>query len=1292
MRRLEAVRGQRLRALWVALVAACSAPGPSPESAAVALEVGAERELDPPVIGPAPGPQLGTMVVSRGDGYLVLWWDQRASLRLYAARIGADGAVLDPTGIPLTAARTGSFEVAAACDPDSRCLIVGEGVGELVFIRLDGDRVLDDPPRQLVTGWSVYVPSVAWAGSTFLVAWTHSEQGLYAAHVGIDGAVGAVMELAAHVPDATYAFRPAVACERPRCLVAWQSVERTTGPSEIRGRLVDASGPVGVAATLDRGPGGDGAPAATWDGARYWVAFLEGGAVAAVRVGAAGEVVDDQNIVVAAPAAGRQRPRIGHDGTSAVVLWDQSGLASVVAARIADDGAVLDPVPVVVAPNGRFARDGDLACRTGGCLAIWEDSGWGPVLRATRFAGGVPLDLDGLAPATSPAAQIDPAIAWGPGGYLAVWRDSRPETGVRWNPALRGARFSRAMEPVPIEIRRDPCPSYAICVSMVTPAIAAAADGYLVAWGEQQDEEAGQIFGRVLGADGAPRAGVRVLSIGDGLHTQPSLAAAPDQYLMTWEYQPATYNEYEPLGPTVLRARRFDPTAAALDPAPIALAMGGSLPIAAWNGTSFLVVWQRAGAGPGTRQDLVAARVSTTGAVLDGEPIVVADRAERGEDAASVACGGGVCLVTWRSGPLEVRAGRFLPDGTALDPGGLLVASVYGVVEATATTFDGDRFTVAWRTAGGALHGAEVTVDGAVVDGSEVVLAAAPWPLDRPVLASDGAGHRALVYDVLDTTAAYRVRRVRARAITEDAPIDAGVPDAGIDGGLAVDGAVADAAAYDAPGGPGDPGGDDGCGCRAGAASGALPWLVLIAVGALRWSRRREGALIAAALLVACGDDDGTPMDAAPVDAAVDAAPVDAAPVDAAVDAAPADAAVDAAPAFASVHVVVGEQPAADVVVLVHDRDGALIGRARTDAAGDATVMIGDGSMVTVVERDQTPRLRTVRDVEPGDQLVFATRQRFSGATWGTVTMPTYRQAPNPHTYSASLDCLGGSTLPGEAPRITVSHRCASSSPSSSLMAVVAGSLPPGIYDPVAYIEMRDVSLAPPGSPIAVAGPWLPALTQQIAIAGMPAGADFRWGKEYYRGGVPFFGMSGAGQGPSHVPGGGDAWRVRFTLCRSLFDACQVWWRWLADPLVIEQDFAALRLPWVETTAVELGLRTRVSWTTDRVQAYTATRVRVQQRDFTVLMAEWETFLPAQETASPAIVLPDLPADLVDLWVDLSPGVPDNRVVVGLDQVELPFDDVRQRAFSEDYLLAFPPPIQALTMTSQSRDWSTSGP
>jgi hypothetical protein len=48
--------------------------------------------------------------------------------------------------------------------------------------------------------------------------------------------------------------------------------------------------------------------------------------------------------------------------------------------------------------------------------------------------------------------------------------------------------------------------------------------------------------------------------------------------------------------------------------------------------------------------------------------------------------------------------------------------------------------------------------------------------------------------------------------------------------------------------------------------------------------------------------------------------------------------------------------------------------------------------------------------------------------------------------------------------------------------------------------------------------------------------------------------------------------------------------------------------------------------------------------------------------------------------------------VVGLDQVELPFDDVRQRAFSEDYLLAFPPPIEALTMTSQSRDWLTSGP
>ena len=64
----------------------------------------------------------------------------------------------------------------------------------------------------------------------------------------------------------------------------------------------------------------------------------------------------------------------------------------------------------------------------------------------------------------------------------------------------------------------------------------------------------------------------------------------------------------------------------------------------------------------------------------------------------------------------------------------------------------------------------------------------------------------------------------------------------------------------------------------------------------------------------------------------------------------------------------------------------------------------------------------------------------------------------------------------------------------------------------------------------------------------------------------------------------------------------------------------------------------------------------------------------------------------LDLWVDLAPMDPDNRVLVGLDQVALPFDDVRQRAFSEDFILEFPPPIQALTATSLSRDWSTSGP
>jgi hypothetical protein len=94
--------------------------------------------------------------------------------------------------------------------------------------------------------------------------------------------------------------------------------------------------------------------------------------------------------------------------------------------------------------------------------------------------------------------------------------------------------------------------------------------------------------------------------------------------------------------------------------------------------------------------------------------------------------------------------------------------------------WDGAAFVVAWRS-GNQLRSQRVATTGALLTTTNATSTPATIP-DRPVFASNGAGHLVLLYDRLDPTPAFRVRRVRALSMIDDdpSPIDAGV-DAAID-------------------------------------------------------------------------------------------------------------------------------------------------------------------------------------------------------------------------------------------------------------------------------------------------------------------------------------------------------------------------------------------------------------------------------------------------------------------------------------------------------------------------------
>ena len=102
--------------------------------------------------------------------------------------------------------------------------------------------------------------------------------------------------------------------------------------------------------------------------------------------------------------------------------------------------------------------------------------------------------------------------------------------------------------------------------------------------------------------------------------------------------------------------------------------------------------------------------------------------------------------------------------------------------------------------------------------------------------------------------------------------------------------------------------------------------------------------------------------------------------------------------------------PLAGLPVLFHDPSGVLIGRALTDAGGDAIGDVPDGSMVTVVfpatARDNT-LLNTVVAAGRGDLLVFGSPTLPPQSTW-TATVPAYTGNANVLGYQVNLPCLAG--------------------------------------------------------------------------------------------------------------------------------------------------------------------------------------------------------------------------------------------------------------------------------------------
>ena len=163
---------------------------------------------------------------------------------------------------------------------------------------------------------------------------------------------------------------------------------------------------------------------------------------------------------------------------------------------------------------------------------------------------------------------------------------------------------------------------------------------------------------------------------------------------------------------------------------------------AAFDGMNFLVVW---GDGRNSSSDIYGARVTPDGTVLDPGGIVISQAAgAQGQPAA--AFDGMSFLVVWgdgRDNTSDIYGARVTPDGTVLDPSGIAISQAGHDQNHPAAAFDGTGFLVVWDDGRSGelsdIYGARVTPEGTVLDPQGFVISQAAGWQEYPALGFDGA-------------------------------------------------------------------------------------------------------------------------------------------------------------------------------------------------------------------------------------------------------------------------------------------------------------------------------------------------------------------------------------------------------------------------------------------------------------------------------------------------------------------------------------------------------------------------
>ncbi len=322
-----------------------------------------------------------------GTDFVVAWQDYRddgVRPDIYGARVTPQGAVIEPDGFLVSMAASGQANPVAAFDGENYLAVWQDGRNNNVKVygaRVTANGTVLDPSGFPIvqTSGDQWYPDAAPLGSNFLVAWQDlGDVGIRGARVTSGGVV--LDPLGLVISEASGAERtPAVACDSATYFVVWHDTRNDEG--DIYGARMSADGtvldPEGI--PVSRAAGSQESPSIAWDGANFLVVWDELGGnpeIRGARVAPDGTLLDSTGFLIWRGRSRQSRPSVAHGDSNFLVVWeDRRGLTGydVTGARVSPAGVVLDTAGIEIAVAEGQQCVPDVVYHGAGFLVVWQD-------------------------------------------------------------------------------------------------------------------------------------------------------------------------------------------------------------------------------------------------------------------------------------------------------------------------------------------------------------------------------------------------------------------------------------------------------------------------------------------------------------------------------------------------------------------------------------------------------------------------------------------------------------------------------------------------------------------------------------------------------------------------------------------------------------------------------------------------------------------------------------------------------------------------------------------------------